>query len=277
MDDRNVRLPISWDGTAWIADRSIIHELWYGGCFGKGTWSRSLPEFALATVPATEQREVDGASQNVDDFERLQLSPVETVFLGWSVQCIDCIDSRTSLPVNMNAVWKYFALDSVTRSLPDPIPSSLSNWVRNSSDPWPMCQKLVSQNKFFQRFLSYYHYRRQGLIVRDGIKFASDWLLYQYGPTLDHAFACVTVLSRPMMGSPIGWVDVLAGVRVCSSVKKRLRLCVVQPKAPIDVESIQDFWIDSLDQLYSDPDSCLQLFTIQEVDITRWIPERTRE
>jgi tRNA-splicing endonuclease subunit Sen2 len=54
---------------------------------------------------------------------------------------------------------------------------------------------IKNNSLFLHRYLSYLNYRSKGWIVRSGIQFGSDFLLYQFHPTISHS--CFALLLIP--------------------------------------------------------------------------------
>lgn len=54
------------------------------------------------------------------------------------------------------------------------------------SDPVPSLQ-LQPDNPFIVNYVVYHHYRSLGWVVKSGVKFCVDYLLYKRGPVFDHA------------------------------------------------------------------------------------------
>lgn len=54
-------------------------------------------------------------------------------------------------------------------------------------------QALQFDNLFLINYIVYHHYRSLGWVVKGGIKFCVDYLLYKRGPVFTHA-ECVTTL-----------------------------------------------------------------------------------
>ena len=54
-------------------------------------------------------------------------------------------------------------------------------------------QCLRADNPFLLNYVFYHHYRSLGWVVRSGIKFCVDYLLYKRGPVFHHA-ECVRLL-----------------------------------------------------------------------------------
>ena len=56
----------------------------------------------------------------------------------------------------------------------------------SGSNPEPPLQ-LRPDNPFIVNYVAYHHYRSLGWIVKSGVKFCVDYLLYKRGPVFDHA------------------------------------------------------------------------------------------
>ncbi len=115
----------------------------------------------------------------------------------------------------------------------------------------------LTQPRFQQLYASYRHYRLLGYVVRSGLKYGSEWLLYKRGPVFDHAVSCVRVFSRDsklVMGS------IVAPSRICGNVRKSLRVCLLY---------MTDHEIVTWDDFVS-------AVSVSDVEMKRWIPERTR-
>ena len=62
------------------------------------------------------------------------------------------------------------------------------------TSPSTSTRRLLPDDPFLVSYVSYHHFRALGWVVKPGIKFACDWLLYRKGPVFSHsAFACVVV------------------------------------------------------------------------------------
>ena len=67
-------------------------------------------------------------------------------------------------------IWTAFQM----ADLPPQIPSNLTQQVR-------------FDNPFLIHYVVYHHYRSLGWVVKGGIKFCVDYLLYKRGPVFTHA------------------------------------------------------------------------------------------
>ncbi|KAF8929648.1 tRNA splicing endonuclease subunit sen2 [Dissophora ornata] len=71
--------------------------------------------------------------------------------------------------------------------------STLQNqkFTNNTS---PTTFEISANNPFIVRYVVYHHYRSQGWIVKDGIKYGTDFLLYQKGMVFGHSQYAVRVI-----------------------------------------------------------------------------------
>lgn len=128
-------------------------------------------------------------------------------------------------------------------------------------------------NYFLTQFVPYFHYKALGWCVKPGLKFSSDYILYQRGPPFHHAAFAVTVLNNKSQQSLKDWTYFGSIYRVVSAVKKTMVLCYVNTPSK---EQFHRVW-DSLDE--DNPHGLidlLNLYTVQEIVYKRWTPSRTR-
>ncbi|KAJ2878561.1 tRNA splicing endonuclease subunit sen2, partial [Coemansia asiatica] len=244
--------------------------LWDNGSFGKGILSRSNPTWLQRylqsngcsdstkqavfpedltrlrrqrrTAAGTNNRQ-DGTLEPTDlqpeiveyqqsvEMEPVQLSPCEALFLVYS-GVLDPRDLATQLPVSFDDLWSVFSLADCSLNI---------------------------------KYAAYYYYRARGWAVRSGVKFGSDFLLYNRGPSFSHSIYSVVVRQRHQPDiqdqMPHGcselddsWQYLFALNRVSVQVKKTLVVCFVDP--PVETEKI------------SDPSQ----YTIEELVISRFNP-----
>lgn len=116
--------------------------------------------------------------------EHTQLQPEEAFFLLFSIGCLSLrisplIPSATSTPPPRLSIISAFSLflQSACPSIPTPLSPSI---------PDPRLNRLDSP--FFLAYAAYHHYRSMGWVVRSGVKFCTDWVLYgPGGPVGGHA------------------------------------------------------------------------------------------
>jgi len=134
-------------------------------------------------------------------------------------------------------------------------------------------------NPFLIHYALYHHYRSLGWIVRGGIKFCVDYLLYKRGPVFHHAeFALVLIPvyedssdrdSSPFElhnVDPFSWSWLSTLNRINSQVQKTLVLVYVT------IPSMSRLSPDDLDSPAS-----LTRYSVREVIIRRFVPARMRD
>lgn len=67
--------------------------------------------------------------------------------------------------------------------------------------------------------------RKRGFVVRRGLKFGCDYLVYRHGPGIDHAPFGVLVYNNNEIIDPI---ELVRAGRLLHSVKKRLIIAIVK-------------------------------------------------
>lgn len=121
---------------------------------------------------------------------------------------------------------------------------------------------------FPARYATYHHFRSKGWVVRSGMKYAADYLLYKDGPPFYHASFSVVV--RRVQADTLEevpdhclqtWQGLSSLIRVNGNASKTVLLChVIMPK----------------DADLTTP-HCLQSFKIQELLVRRWVVSEERE
>jgi len=164
------------------------------------TWKPSQsPEAPRQGVPDVEREEGEGGDEDedmpIENVEHLQLTLPEAFFLLWNLDCLAVINPDTvrSLylaelihhpltlfpvsqgdPLTLSQIWCSFQNAHV------PSPYSLSP---NLDPP----EQRRFDNPFLVNYVAYHHYRSLGWVVKNGIKFCVDYLLYKRGPVFSHA------------------------------------------------------------------------------------------
>jgi tRNA-splicing endonuclease subunit Sen2 len=239
---------VLYDGMMFTAnDANDIDGLWYAGSYGKGSQSRSQPQNHKSTTN-----------------EFLILTPTEVLHLKWIYQCLDIRDTRNGSEWTMERLWRHLIF-------PD---------FRFQTAP-QLCQYLISNRILFE-YCTYHHYKALGWVLRSGMQFGCDFLMYRHGPALDHAafgiLICPFVRLINHMGQTVNewsaeteWPDIVATSRIMSSTRKVLKLVhlVFQLKS----DEITPIFIE---ELMKDPSKILSIAAVRHVDLQRWVPERTR-
>ncbi|KAK7890500.1 tRNA splicing endonuclease subunit sen2 [Exophiala xenobiotica] len=218
----------------------------------KGPGSSPLEEVPSAEPPVQE------------DQEHLNLSLEEAFFLSYGLGLLQvyCDDSDAVLPPS----------------------SQLSLFRRHSYCP-PRSLSMTAEpdDPFMLSYAVYHHYRSLGWVVRSGVKFSTDYLLYNRGPAFSHAEFAVIII--PSHSHP-HWTDSsqnaklaeqktkkswwwLHGVnRVQAQVHKQLVLCYVDVPPPLkEDEKGREIDIGML----------LARYKIRDVNVRRWTPNRSRD
>jgi len=83
---------------------------------------------------------------------------------------------------------------------------------------------------FNDRFLVYSQLRERGYVVRPGLKFGTDFAVYEKGPGLDHAPFLVHVIPQKDGVVPL---DIVRAGRLATSVRKRFIIATVKDNGEI--------------------------------------------
>ena len=201
------------------------------------------PDFDLATIP---------------NQEHLQLNMEEALFLSSALGVLKVYFTATGRVTRSSELLSLFIAHSTFPA--KPISSS---------------EQLMPDNRFLVSYVAYHHFRSLGWVVRPGIKFAVDLLLYNRGPVFAHAEFAVIVLpdfsheywkdTERASGKPWHWLHMVN--RVQSQVRKTLILCYVEIPPPRQAETPDNVALGSL----------LRRYRVREIVLKRWIPNRSRD
>lgn len=211
----------------------------------------------------TGPEQVRGPTPIPHNQEHLNISLEEAFFLSYGLGVLNvyCDDSDTVLP-----------------------PSSLLSLFRRHSYHPPRSLSMSSSpdDPFMLSYVVYHHYRSLGWVVRSGVKFGVDYLLYNRGPAFSHAEFSVSIL--PSYSAEYWQKDDerrkhvaektkktwwwLHGVnRVQAQVHKHLILCYVEVPSPWKVEEkAKDIDIGTE----------LSRFKVRDVTVKRWTMNRNK-
>lgn len=222
----------------------------------------SSPIISPIKSPGSSPAELSAPKEStvVDNQEHLNISLEEAFFLSYGLGSLNvyCDESETILP-----------------------PSSLLSLFRRHSyhPPRSLSVSAEPDDPFMLSYAAYHHYRAAGWVVRSGIKFGTDYLLYNRGPAFSHAEFAVTILpsySHPYWQSTKGHREYVAektkktwwwlhGVnRVQAQVHKQLVICYVDVPPPLK-KSDADIGFE------------FSRYKVRDVAIKRWTPNRTRD
>jgi len=217
-----------------------------------------------AITPGAEE------ARKIQNEEHLQLTLEEAFFLTYGLGVLNVIDQGTNTVV--------------------PISSLLSLFRRYSYFPPCPPSSLQPDDAFLISYVIYHHFRSLGWVVRPGIKFAVDYLLYNRGPVFSHAEFAVMIIpsySHPYWtASPArrmetqkkeskSWWWLHCVNRVQSQVRKSLILAYIEVP-PLEDEQISTGFYQRVDE-DADVGRLLKRYKIREVSLKRWIPNRSRD
>ncbi|KAL4894601.1 hypothetical protein BDV59DRAFT_175779 [Aspergillus ambiguus] len=195
--------------------------------------------------------------------EHLQLSNEEAFFLVYGLGALQIYDRRENSPVST--------------------PSLLQLFCQHSSFPPRDSPDVDTDDTFLVSYVVYHHFRSLGWVVRSGVKFGVDYLLYNRGPVFSHAeFAVVVIPSYDhpywseteerkahcarKQGRSWWWFHCVN--RVQAQVRKTLVVCYVEIPPP----TVADTRMSS-----GDIGALLGHYKVRELTIRRWVPNRTRD
>ena len=219
-----------------------------------GSVPRSAPIMKQLSTPKTENQ------------EHLQLSLEEAFFLSYGLgvlqiysedTCSDALIPSTSL-LTLFRRHSYFPPRTIT--------------VPNEPD-----------DPFLLSYAVYHHYRSLGWVVRSGVKFSVDFLLYNRGPAFSHAEFAIVILPSyshsywseteqrqkavAKKTSKTWWW--LHGInRVQSQVRKSLMLCYVDIPPPASEHKREE---------HADIGQLFGRYKIRDINVKRWTPNRSRD
>ncbi|TPX45136.1 hypothetical protein SeMB42_g03435 [Synchytrium endobioticum] len=272
IQDSNANIKATIVGIGvWIDDFDQSRILWTDGFFGKGTLSRSEPLYGrgnenrmgilkrklagkLGNASVSVAVEAAGEGEKALGYnpERVQLSPFESIFLAWALDCVD-IRSACGEPMGTTSLWKYM-MNQMTQYTTQP--DVMTNGLRQSE--W----------EFIARYIVYHVYRARRWVVWSGIKFGADFVCYRKGPVFTHseyALVVLPVVNNETVGFSQDFKWYLGLNRVCAQVKKNVVLCYVHFGDDFTVRDGQH------------PYDVLRKYRLEEITIKRFIPERNRD
>ena len=211
-----------------------------------------------------------GNDQNISikNQEHLQLTLEEAFFLVYGLGLLEIKNMESGKTMTTSTLLTLFRMNSY-------FPSHTSSDLR-TDDPF-----LIS-------YVVYHHFRSLGWVVRSGVKFAVDYLLYNRGPVFSHAEFAVIIL--PSYRHPYwrgnadratditkregrSWWWLHCVNRVQSQVRKSLVLVYVEIPPPQPI--VTEFCFEEHSQI--DISELLKSYHVREMIVKRWIPNRSRD
>lgn len=222
----------------------------------------------------------DEEEEELRDMEHLQLTPEEAFFLTYVLGVLD-VNEKEEKPY---PAWYLMRLYCAFASTPVSADSLTS--LRNAYQQWNTSKgvpaelstipRIAPDNQFLLQYVVYHHFRSLGWVVRPGIKFAVDYLLYLRGPAFSHAEFAVMIIPSYSHPSWSGRADKQQDKdwwwlhrvnRVQTQVMKTLLLVYVEVPPSLEAEN----------DLKLDIGSMLKKYSVREFVFKRWSPSRNRD
>ena len=218
----------------------------------------------------------DSTTSSIENQEHLQLTPSEAFFLTYALGILSIYPSASpdpSLPLSTSHLLHLF---------------------RYTSHQPPSTSSLRPDDPFLLSYVTYHHFRSLGWVVRPGLKFGVDWLLYLRGPVFSHAEFAVIVLpaytdaywrgteevrKETEKREKRSWWWVHCVNRVQSQVRKTLVVAWVEVPGVEEVERVSKGRNkkDVIEGEVGDIGKLLGLYKVREMTVKRWIPNRERD
>lgn len=195
----------------------------------------------------------------IQNEEHLELSKEETLFLVYGLGALRLVDRTNNSTIPLSSLVPLLCHHSF-------------------SPPRDSSSEIQPDDPFLTSYVVYHHFRSLGWVVRSGVKFGTDYLLYNRGPVFSHAEFAVIIL--PAYEDPYwsetqerrdyvarkqdrSWWWLHCVNRVQAHVKKTLVICYVEVPPP--------------SSSYDDLGAVLGRYRVREFLLRRWIANRSRD
>ncbi|XP_039756073.1 tRNA-splicing endonuclease subunit Sen2 [Pararge aegeria] len=193
----------------------------------KSEFDDSYQQNAVVIVPNSDSEEDDYFANlkpkyfinRVQLQEKLMLTLQEAFFLLYGLGCLKIVNNKNNI-LNVQECWNLFS---------------------------------ESESNFVEKYVVYHYFRSKGYVVKPGIKFGGDYLLYKEGPGVNHADYIVVINSG---NKEIRWTSLLGHVRMATTTVKEILIAEVKRSNKENITLPQD----------------LQEYTIRELVLTRKFP-----
>ncbi|KAK2788535.1 hypothetical protein FQN52_006648 [Onygenales sp. PD_12] len=254
----NVENEPSSDGVKTVRFSPVVHP--------KETHGVQPPPLSSHVPPPSIHSTTTEQTPALKNEEHLQLSNEEAFFLVYGLGVLQVYDSSRTSILPASSLLPLFRQHSY-------FPPRESSAHMEPDDP------------FLLSYVVYHHFRSLGWVIRSGVKFGVDYLLYNRGPVFSHAEFAICLLPaysdpywaateerRAMVAKKEGrtWWWLHCVNRVQAQVKKSLVLCYVEVPAPSSSGPA-----DGEDGI--DIGALLKTYQVREMSIKRWVPNRSRD
>lgn len=236
--------------------------------------------------PVAEKSDIEAFPKDLKDQEHLQLTSEEAFYLTYALGALIVVNNHGKQPNSTpSPTWYLLRLYAAHASFPlrNDVAQNLE-LLLHQTHPQSVrttAPAIDPDNAFMLHYVVYHHFRSLGWVVRPGIKFAVDYLLYLRGPAFHHAEFAIMIVpsysdpywSRASQGQgkkdleKKDWWWLHRVNRVQTAVFKTLVLVYVEVPPPWDDMGTRDVDIGSV----------LKLYRVREVVIRRWSPNRNRD
>ncbi|CAG9564703.1 unnamed protein product [Danaus chrysippus] len=125
--------------------------------------------------------------------------------------------------------------------------------ILNIEECWTL---FCNTDKYFVRkYIVYHHFRSKGYVVKSGIKFGGDFLLYREGPEVNHADYIVVIKTE---NDAFNWISLLGHVRMATTTVKEVMIAEVKSEG---------------ENLHLPYDLCK--YSVRELVLSRNLPNKT--
>ncbi|XP_030751907.1 tRNA-splicing endonuclease subunit Sen2 isoform X1 [Sitophilus oryzae] len=248
-----------------IGNTEDINILISMGNFGKANFSRSYPQFVKANeskiirdrqLKHRKYFSIQGELLNKKKPDKLIVIPDSDSENDYFINLKP--EFKLDYSEIVEKVWlsleEAFFLSSVIKCLS----VTYKNEYLNIDQMWDLFSKL--QHNFIRNYLVYYYYRSKNWVVKPGIKFGGDFLLYKQGPSYYHASYIILLesIDKTEADRNFDSVSLLGLNRLCESTAKELIICRVKLPKEVTYNNLEN--ID-----------------IQEILVQRWIPSEKHD
>ncbi|KAJ4293466.1 tRNA splicing endonuclease subunit sen2 [Kalmusia sp. IMI 367209] len=228
----------------------------------------------MEEVEKTLAEEMPSFDTAIKDEEHLQLTFEEAFFLSYVLGVLDVY--HHDIRLDSSELFRLICAHSEYLSDGDEFSSRIPNSL--------MACPIEPDNSFILKYVVFHHFRSLGWVVRAGIKFACDYLLYLRGPAFTHAEFAIMIV--PAYSDPYWsatseraaacknkeqrdwwWLHRLN--RVQTQVHKTLLLVYVEIPPPWDKYETKSAGVDV--------GNVLQRYRVREFVWRRWSPNRNRD
>lgn len=258
-------------------------------------------EADLVANGAPPRAKIDGDTNeivaDIVDQEHLQLSLEEAFFLTYALDALQIegehVSLNTSYLFRLYSLYSAFPILEHAKEHLDKIWSYQQNsdccgQVFTGSLDFSGVSSIAPDNSFVVKYAVYHHFRSLGWVVRTGIKFGTDYLLYNRGPAFSHAEFGVMVVpsySHPYWSETPerkeeckkkeqrDWWWLHRVNRVQAQVHKTLMLVYVDIPPPWDENYLE---VGQKSGFKVDVGSVLTRYKVREFVLGRWTPNRHR-